>query len=295
VIATGRARLSFERIDLRGLDLSDPIAALASELRSRVPALGSGAIAIVDSPRSPRDIDSRNFAIRVAAPAQRAIDVVLRRIVSSLDARRSAPRLRFAMFPTPELSEFERFACASGCKPHLAAIGRRIFQLNGAPARAEPLLRGRLFTRFMLVGFATHLALDVLGSSTFEGYPFLAFSLWKPSGAILLPKSRRDALDARIAILKSLARTSQIRVPEVTSLDEADAAVLALSVAACDGTCGVATSIAHRAEGRFLMAIRGSGAYVALAQPGSFGLALDKHGSNKIQRVRARPPITDAG
>jgi hypothetical protein len=224
-------------------------------LRADAPGLTAGAIAIVDSPLAPIDVDcSGDIAMRAPVPAQRNIDTALRRMVASLDAG-SSQRLRFAMFPTPKLAEFSAFIDAAGCKPHLVTIGRRIFGHIRDPHKGAALPRGRSFTRFMLAGFATHLALGALGARAFEGYPFLAFSLWKSPGATLPPKSNRDALLVRARILEILARAANVDVGTPVTLDQADAAALALSVAARAEAKGTALAIADPAEGQFIVAL----------------------------------------
>jgi len=158
------------------------------------------------------------------------------------------------MFPTPKLAEFEAFTADPQCKPHLVAIARRIFGKSPLASNVAPLPRGRLFTRFMLAGFATHLALDTLGVRTYEGYPYLAFSLWKPPRVELPPKSDRSALAVRIAILRRLARILDIAISVPTSLDEADAASLAITTALCARSSGMALAISDAGEGQFLLA-----------------------------------------
>jgi len=159
------------------------------------------------------------------------------------------------MFPTPRLYEFESFIADPRCKPHLIAVAHRVF---GKPRRADKLTalpRGRLFTRFMLAGFATHLALDALGARSYEGYPYLAFSLWKAPHRELPPKSDRTALQVRIAILRRLARTLNVAIDSTATLDEADAASLVLSAALCARSSGIALAISDPGEGQFFVAM----------------------------------------
>ena len=209
---------------------------LATALGAHV--LARDAIAIVDAPRVPL----------AGASSRRSIDAALRRIVADRG-------IKLSMFPTPKREEFEAFAADPRCKPHLVAIARRIFGKTRRMPTVDTLPRGRLFTRFMLAGFATHLALDAIGTRTYEGYPYLAFSLWKPPHLALPPKSDRTALAVRIAILRDLARTLDIRLDAPASLDEADAASLAITNALCARSRGTAFAISDPDEGQFLLAM----------------------------------------
>ncbi len=232
------------------------IAALAAELRRAAPELGRGAHALVDSPRAP-------------VAAGRAIDAALRGVVARLAAaaRNAAPAsgddtLRVSMFPTPAPGYFAACIAARECKPHLRALGREMLghlAAQGARGRAPAAISGgALFTRFMLAGFAAHRALESAGAVAFESYPNLAFRLWKPAGAALPPKtrSRAAALEARRGIVARLARRLGLgRFTAPRTLDEADAAVLALSAALARERGAGAIVIEHRDEGRFLLAL----------------------------------------
>jgi hypothetical protein len=93
----------------------------------------------------------------------------------------------------------------------------------------------------MLTGFAAYRAIAGIGVEIYEAYPDLAFRIWG-RGVEIPPKSAgRSALEARVRINRRLAEEvgceGEVRL---ATLDEADAAVLALSEAA---------------EGRFALAI----------------------------------------
>jgi len=119
-----------------------------------------------------------------------------------------------------------------------------------------PRGRGWLFTRFMLAGFATHRALEQLGVDTFESYPYLVFSLWKAASERLPPKSdRRAASKARRAILARLTRSCRLTAPVAKSLDEADAAVLAVTAHLSATGRGGALTFHSQVHGRFLLAL----------------------------------------
>jgi hypothetical protein len=237
---------------LRAAPHRDPIAWLAADLKEKAPMLRRGAIAIVDSPA----------ASRIDSARERAIDSRLRALVAQINSVKTREdRIVLAMFPTPTRKTFAQFAAALDCKPHLryfalALIGR---QRTAAAFRAGRDARrhsgGRIFTRFMLAGFATHRALALLGVDTFEGYPYLAFCFWKRPGVRLPPKRERGALAARLKILDEVISHAGIgALPPPTSIDFADAAALATSAAAAR-ISGSIFSISHPAEGRLLVAL----------------------------------------
>jgi hypothetical protein len=157
------------------------------------------------------------------------------------------------------------------CKPHLAAIGRELF---GAAIRdADHVVAptgGRIFTRFMLTGFAAYRAIEGIGAESYEAYPDLAFRLWA-DGIQIPPKSAgRAAFEVRAEINRRLADVMGCTGAEgISTLDEADAAVLALSAAQA-GRSGVMAVIEHRGEGRFALALNADQARRAeLMRPGS--------------------------
>ncbi len=218
----------------------DPIEEIAERLSAAVPELKRGAIALVDSPRVPNN-----------QSCQRDLDCALRSLIGRINRPRApGERIRLSMFPTPRDEYFFRCARDAGCKPHLAAIARTLFPSvhAGAPEHAKG--RGWLFTRFMLAGFAAHRALERIGAESIEAYPYLAFSLWKKPAEALPPKSEsRAALDARQAIVGRLARRARVKASPPDTMDEADAAVLALTFALAEPALVLESDL----HGRFLL------------------------------------------
>ena len=246
------------------------IAALAARLRAEAPELDARAIAIVDSPRWPADLDCSAAGVASRYPrhhAGRFIDTRLRAIVAILRHGGAHPALKpLSLFPTPPLEYFgTRLTRDPLCKPHLCAIGRELF----APALAANRgpLTGGTFTRFMLAGFAAYRALAAAGVAAYEGYPDLQFRLWSAEPCFP-PKRGSKAADgkpritageafaARHRILARLARKFDLGdCGNITSLDAADAAILALSTAAAcrDGALALIEALP---EGRFLLALQ---------------------------------------
>jgi len=281
IVASGRRTLDLRRIRLdeiaaTGGDSACPpgagtassaIAAIVRCLRAQAPALAN-AIAIVDSPRWPVDLDlARAGAVGRSGPVRggREIDRRLRLIVAQLRGSGAYPALRpLALFPTPGLDYFARRIAYGGCKPHLRAIGRELFgaALKGLPSQ----LTGGTFTRFMIAGFAAYRALDALGAAVYEGYPDLQFRLWCAAPDLPPKRGRRatsgrprvtapQAFERRLRVLEQLARETAIEgCDRVKTLDAADAAVLALSAAAARRR-GSIRAIEVPAEGRFLVAM----------------------------------------
>jgi len=223
-----------------------PIAQIAARIARSFPELGSGAVALVDSPRAP--------CVPAGASRQRDLDRMLRLAVAAINrARKSAEYVRLSLFPTPAADYFVRCASAVACKPHLIGIAREL-RLSSRRTNSVPRGRGWLFTRFMLAGFAAHRALDQLGVDTFESYPYLVFSLWKTASEPLPPKSdRRAASKARRTILARLTRSARITAPVAKSLDEADAAVLAITAHLSATGRGGAVTFHSERHGRFLL------------------------------------------
>src|SRR5262249_8376710 len=161
---------------------------------------------------------------------------------------------------------------AAGCKPHLIRIAREL-RLADMGTKSVPSGRGWLFTRFMLAGFATHRALQQLGVDTFESYPYLVFSLWKKASEQLPPKfERRAASKARQAILARLTRSCGLTAPVAKSLDEADAAVLAVTAHLSATGRGGALTFHSQMHGRFLLALSArdlttAGTFETVARP----------------------------
>src|SRR5215472_132449 len=225
-----------------------PIARIAENIAERFPELGPGAVALVDSPRAP--------CVARSDSRQRDLDLMLRLAVAAVNRTRSpAQHVRLSLFPTPAADYLARCASAAACKPHLVCIAREL-RLTDKGTKSVPPGRGWLFTRFMLAGFATHRALEQLGVDTFESYPYLAFSLWKSGSERLPPKSdRRAASQARRAILARLTRGCRLAAPVAKSLDEADAAVLAITAHLSATGHGGALTFHSQVHGRFLLAL----------------------------------------
>ncbi len=85
----------------------------------------------------------------------------------------------------------------------------------------------------MLAGFAVFPALERLGVGAFEAYPDLQMRLWSDGGELPPKRNRAEAIRVRRRICARLARIVGVRPFEAPrTLDQADAAVLALSAAA---------------------------------------------------------------
>ena len=241
------------------------IAELACRLLAAAPELGAaGTIALIDSPRWPRDLDLAISAAEAHAQrgcarpaAGRAIDASLRAIVRELALRkRDGAPFRLALFPTPTLEYFAACVRDPRCKPHLAAIARELFghTLASAPTLPAPL-GGRVFTRFMLTGFAAYRALERTPAEGFEAYPDLAFRLWAYGEEIPPKGAGRTALDARKRINRRLAgEIGCAGASNISTFDQADAAVLALSAGVATRAGAIAV-IEQSGEGRFALAV----------------------------------------
>jgi hypothetical protein len=266
--------LRLARVPVSGLELhrSVPEDADASErsviselhwrLMAVAPELGiAGTIALIDSPRWPRALDlakpTANTSRSGRSAGGRAIDRSLREIVAQLALKRPDGRsFRLSLFPTPGLEYFAVCAADPLCKTHLAAIARELFgSALHSPPRLPLPTGGRLFTRFMLAGFAVYRALEPTGAECFEAYPDLAFRLWA-EGVDLPPKNAgRAALDVRKRINQRLAdELGCSGASRISTLDGADAAILALS-AAMAARVGSIAVIEHSREGRFALAL----------------------------------------
>jgi len=236
--------MRFARVDITGS--TDPVSQVADSIGRVVPELRCGGIALVDSPGAPN-----------AYASQRDLDVALRATISIINRGRSAgERITLALFPTPTVDYFARCANDRACKPHLIAIARNV--LGAAPGRiAFRRAGGWLFTRFMLAGFAAHRALEQLGVDAFEAYPYLAFAMWKKSSELLPPKSvHRAALSARQKIVARLTHECALRTEVPQTLDQADAAVLAITARLSARDDERTMFFASSAHGRFMLALR---------------------------------------
>ena len=256
-VACTSQSLKLARISLA--DIGEPFCdALAEKIAATVPEIGAATMAIVDSPRFPRDLDSGFPELRLIdpAPAARSIDGTLREIYRVLrPAPDGKPPVRgLSMFPTPRFEYFARCASDENCRLYLRAAARELF----APLLAGGAVKGAgggTFTRFMLAGFATYRALEKLGVAAYESYPDLQFRLCAPSAELPPKKHRREALTVRNRIVAELRSNLGIRdAGEPATLDQADAAALALAAAASAGR-GTLWTVAHRCEGQFLLAL----------------------------------------
>jgi hypothetical protein len=217
-----------------------------------------GGIALVDSPRAPRDADcsSGKMVPRMEAPRARVIDASLRQL---LRARFNGTMRTLSMFPTPLASYFAGCVARSGFKPHLRAIAEELLApLMRIPSgTSTESIAGGTFTRFMLVGFAAFPALEKLGFRAFEAYPDLQRRLWADRVKLPPKKFRGAALIARRKIcakLAALIKLTNFEAPK--TLDEADAAVLAMSTAASASTESL-LELYCPPEGRFAVGFKG--------------------------------------
>lgn len=256
-----RATLSYHRIALTALR-RPVITSLAALIANAVGNDMKDSIALVDSPRTPRDVDcsGAKLSTRVDAPASRAIDASLRELLCTTFSGAMRP---LSMFPTPLASYFAGCASHRTCKPHLRAIAEELF--GHRHEIRDGKIAGGTFTRFMLAGFAVFPALDRLGIRAFEAYPDLQMRLWSDGIAIPPKRNRAEALRVRGIICERLAARVRVRnFDSPMTLDEADAAVLALSAAAA--------------------AFTNSLVELHCAPEGRFAVALDKPRSGEVQR-----------
>lgn len=261
IAVAGVERGDSDRIDTNSGDarIGGGIEELQRRLLAAAPELGAcGAIALVDSPRWPRDLNfAEGLRSVTGAVSGRKIDTALRAIVGRLGLRKpDGTPFSLSLFPTPRFEYFAACVHDPRCKPHLAALGRELFgdTIEKASLGIAPV-GGLIFTRFMLAGFAAYRAIYGIGVESYEAYPDLAFRLWA-EGAEIPPKNAvRRALDVRLRINRRLAEAVGCEgAARIATLDEADAAVLALSaVNARRG--GVIAVIEEAGEGRFALAI----------------------------------------
>ena len=284
--------LSLARVDLRTISPTpaerstrsqveaSAVTSLRAILIETVPEL-AGATVLVDSPRWPRDLDwteatgggcsGRNEQTSlpaahntqtVVAPYSRQgreIDAGLRALVSTLRRRDTDSTLGpLSMFPTPPMRYFGAHLNVASCKPHLRSLGQALF--GEALNRDYGPASGGIFTRFMIAGFATYRALETVAAEVYECYPDLQFKLWCRGQRLLSKNStngRNAALASRIHVLSSLARKSGVRAfPQIKRMDEADAAILALSTAVARKH-GMILVVKNAGEGKFMVAMRG--------------------------------------
>jgi hypothetical protein len=192
----------------------------------------------------------------------RKIDAALRALVLALrELDPDSPLTPLSMFPTPPLRYFGAHLNSTTCKAHLQLLGRVLF--GRALNREYGPLSGGLFTRFMIVGFATYRALQPITYRVYECYPDLQFKLWCRGQQFLSKSSstgRTAALASRIKILMALAAEMGISdLPAIQRMDEADAAILALSAAAARQQ-QTSLIVENPEEGSFLVALTESDA-----------------------------------
>lgn len=242
---------------------ADSIGSLADTLVDHVPELRAGAIAIVDSPRCPIDADcsQSHFPPRENPPGRRTIDSGLRALVHRLNENPARNRkTQLWLFPTPPMRYFAECVSHPACKPHLRSMGEQMFQPLKSPAQISARLTGgALFTRFMIAGFAVHQALARIGVDAYEGYPYLGFRLWMTRNDELPAKKKTSnafafAIEARRKILDRITLPAKFKMVPPATYDEADAAILATTVAAASRD-GSIFQIRDRAEGRFIVAL----------------------------------------
>ncbi|MGH7949352.1 MAG: DUF429 domain-containing protein [Candidatus Binataceae bacterium] len=241
---------------------TEPGASLARLFTRDVPELTRGSVALIDSPRLPRDLDLAVAmrARRTCVPSSRLLDARLRELLKT-HAAAGGRAVALSLFPTPQVDYFARCARSASCKPHLVAIARELlgpFVSSATRATAPALSGGAIFTRFMLAGFVCYPALASGGVEPFESYPTLVFKLWSADGTVPAKHRGHDALDARRAILERLRQVVGVRSPlAVSTFDQADAAVLALAAAAASKAHSLVV-LAHPAEGRFAVPLESS-------------------------------------
>jgi hypothetical protein len=256
IIDPGCATLVYRRVALAGID-RDPLGAMRERIAAAAPELGSGALAIVDSPRWPRDRALDDNRAR-AANRGRDIDFALRRLMAVLGA--SWPALgRLSMYPTPPLAYFIACIADARCKAHLLALGRALFaahQRRGQrPAGADaPVRGGMLFTRFMIAGFAAYRALDTTGVEVSESFPDLQFRLAAPTRRLIAKSAGGQALAMRQRIVRRLSCRIEIEAGAPPSLDFADAAIMALGARSTVHS-GAMVELRSPAEGNFVLAL----------------------------------------
>jgi hypothetical protein len=258
MLAADRASLSYHRLPLEGI-ASTVAESLARRIAGAIGRDLGGAVALVDSPRAPRDIDCSRARMvrRMDAPRARVIDTSLRELLRSRFHGMMRP---LSMFPTPLANYFAGCIARSDCKPHLRAIATDLLAsvITSSRASTAGALAGGTFTRFMLAGFAVFPALEQLGIRALEAYPDLQMRLWC-DGVVELPSKRLriEALRVRQQIcvrLAAIVKVANFEMPK--TLDEADAAVLALSAGASADTESL-IELHCRPEGRFAIAFQG--------------------------------------
>jgi Protein of unknown function (DUF429) len=265
-----RQDLSLLRVDLRKLGAAsaestprsrhdtNAITSLRAMLADTAPEL-RGAIVLVDSPRWPSDLDWSQPGVVAATNFHhgREIDAGLRALVFSLrKADADSTLAPLSMFPTPAMRYFGAQLNVATCKPHLRLLGQALF--GEALNRDYGPASGGIFTRFMIVGFATYRALAEMAGNVYECYPDLQFRLWCRRQQLFSknsPRGRTAALASRLGVLSALARNLGVGgSSRIRRIDEADAAILALSTVAAQ-RYGATLIVQNAGEGTFMVAL----------------------------------------
>ncbi len=256
MLAANSSRLSYHRVPLRGI-ASPAVDAIAHRIADAIGSDLRGAVALIDSPRTPRDLDcsGSSMLLRGDVPDGRIIDASLRTL---LRERFNGAMRPLSMFPTPLASYFAGCIARRDCKPHLRAIAEELLPSILAPRSdlADGKIAGGTFTRFMLAGFAAFPALEKLGVRVFEAYPDLQMRLWSDGVPVPPKRLRGEAIRTRQKICARLAETvgiANFATPQ--NLDEADAAILGLSAAASASSRSL-IELHCPPEGRFAVAFR---------------------------------------
>src|SRR6266851_6300779 len=165
ILVSGKSELRLARTALRGISGDTPgaVAQLAGRMIDIAPELAGPAIAFVDSPRWPCDLDwSKSIPMARAGHARgRLLDAHLRALMRHVGGNgpTGAALRHLSMFPTPRFEYFARCAASPACKPHLRALARELFaDTFDGQGRGEAPRGGAIFTRFMLSGFAAYRA-----------------------------------------------------------------------------------------------------------------------------------------
>ena len=210
LLTASRTRLSYHRVRLAGI-ANPATASVAQRIADAVDHDLRGGVALVDSPRTPRDVDCSGATMsqRANAPHARAIDASLREL---LRARFNAAMRPLSMFPTPLASYFAGCVAHPGCKPHLRAIAEELLapvialpRISTPPPLQEEPLRASCSRIRRIPG------IGATGYRAFEAFPDLQMRLWS-DGAPLPPKRlRNEALLARRKICARLAAVVGVR------------------------------------------------------------------------------------
>src|SRR5260370_16653434 len=124
ILVSGKSELRLARIALRGISGDTPgaVAQLAARIIDIAPQLAGPAIALVDSPRWPSDLDwSKPTPVARAGNVRgRLLDAHLRALMRLVGGNGppGAPLRRPSLFPAPRFQNFARWAPRPSGKPH---------------------------------------------------------------------------------------------------------------------------------------------------------------------------------